>query len=54
VPDLAAWRRERMPRDQGAAFYTEAPDWICEVVSPSTERLDRSRKIAVYAGEKVG
>lgn len=54
VPDLAGWRRERMPEFPKAAFFTLAPDWVCEVLSPSTERLDRARKLAVYARSAVG
>ena len=54
VPDWAGWRRDRMPVFPDAPFFTLAPDWICEVVSPSTGRLDRSRKMAVYAREGVG
>ncbi len=49
VPDLAAWRRTRMPRIQAAPFLDVAPDWLCEVLSPSTQYLDRTRKLAVYA-----
>lgn len=53
VPDLAAWRRERMAEVPRAAFITLVPDWICEVLSPSTEALDRSDKMDVYRREKV-
>ena len=53
VPDLAGWRRERMPRLPDTAAFPLAPDWICEVVSPSTAALDRVRKMAVYAREGV-
>ena len=53
VPDLAGWRRTRMPRRPRTAFFTLAPDWICEVLSPSTSRLDRAQKLAVYAREGV-
>ena len=53
VPDLAGWRRERMPVLPNVAAFELAPDWVCEVVSPSTVRLDRVRKMAVYAREKV-
>ncbi len=49
VPDLAGWRRERMPKIPEAAYFALAPDWICEVVSPSTARLDRTKKLAIYA-----
>ena len=53
VPDLAAWRRERLPFVPDAAYMTLAPDWACEVISPSTERIDRSRKMRIYAREDV-
>ena len=49
VPDLAAWRRERMSIVPEGAFFTLAPDWICEVLSRSTEKFDRAEKLAVYA-----
>lgn len=53
VPDLAGWRRERMPFVANEPFFTLAPDWICEVLSPSTEKLDRAEKLAVYAAAGV-
>jgi Uma2 family endonuclease len=53
VPDLAGWRRERMPDFPDVPFFTLAPDWICEVLSPSTERVDRSKKLRGYAREGV-
>jgi Uma2 family endonuclease len=53
VPDLAGWRRERMPRLPNVPAFELPPDWVCEVVSPSTERIDRARKMAVYARVKV-
>ncbi|RKH08681.1 Uma2 family endonuclease [Corallococcus sp. CA053C] len=53
VPDLAAWRRERMPRILDVAAFTLAPDWVCEVLSPSTRTLDREAKLPVYAREGV-
>jgi Uma2 family endonuclease len=49
VPDLAGWRRERMPSLPEAAFFSLAPDWVCEVLSPSTERIDRALKLRIYA-----
>jgi Uma2 family endonuclease len=49
VPDLAGWRRERMPVMPDEVFFTLAPDWVCEVLSPSTERIDRARKLRIYA-----
>ena len=54
VPDLAGWRRERLPEIPDTAAISLAPDWICEVVSPSTERIDRVRKLPIYAREGVG
>lgn len=53
VPDLAGWRRPRMPRLPDTAYFTLAPDWICEVLSPQTARLDRQKKLAIYAREGV-
>ncbi|AKT38329.1 Uma2 family endonuclease [Chondromyces crocatus] len=49
VPDLAGWRRERMPQMPRAPFVTLPPDWLCEVLSPSTATHDRLRKMPVYA-----
>ena len=54
VPDLAGWRRERMPEMPDAPFFELAPDWICEVLSPSTASIDRIRKMNLYAREGVG
>jgi Uma2 family endonuclease len=53
VPDLAGWRRERMPEVPDAAFFDLAPDWVCEVVSPSTEAVDRADKLPLYAAAEV-
>lgn len=53
VPDIAGWRRERLPKLPNAAYVTLAPDWVCEVFSPRTHRLDRIEKRAVYAREGV-
>jgi Uma2 family endonuclease len=53
VPDLAGWRRERLATIPDAAFMTLAPDWLCEILSPSTEQMDRSRKLSIYAREAV-
>jgi len=54
VPDLAGWRRDRMPVLPNVAYFDSAPDWVCEVVSPSTARFDRVRKVPAYAREGVG
>nr|AQQ75297.1 hypothetical protein [uncultured bacterium] len=53
VPDIAGWRRERLPSLPAAAYLTLAPDWVCEVLSPSTEALDRGQKLRIYAREGV-
>jgi Uma2 family endonuclease len=53
VPDLAGWRRERLPRLPDEAYFTLAPDWACEVLSPSTAAMDRVKKLNVYAREQV-
>lgn len=53
VPDLAAWRRERLPELDDGAFFDLAPDWLCEVASPSTRALDRGKKLGVYERERV-
>lgn len=48
VPDLAGWRRERMPELPDVAFSEMPPDWACEVISPSTGFLDRTKKMPQY------
>ena len=54
VPDLAGWRRERMPVFPDTAYTTLAPDWVCEVLSPSTRKFDLGDKSTVYARAGVG
>ncbi|MFZ5468868.1 MAG: Uma2 family endonuclease [Myxococcota bacterium] len=49
VPDLGGWRRERMPEIPDVPHFTLAPDWICEVLSPSTAKIDLVRKLPTYA-----
>jgi len=53
VPNVAGWRRERMPRVPRTVGVTLMPDWLCEVLSPSTWVLDRKAKLPVYAREGV-
>lgn len=53
VPDLAGWRRSRLKEMSSEAFMTQAPDWACEISSPSTRKLDRVLKAGIYAREGV-
>jgi Uma2 family endonuclease len=54
VPDLAGWRRERMPAVVAdEPFFTLAPDWVAEVLSPSTGKYDRTDKLRIYSRERV-
>ncbi|MDX9720053.1 MAG: Uma2 family endonuclease [Myxococcota bacterium] len=54
VPDVAAWRRERMPERPSGAFVSLVPDWVCEIASPSTRSFDRLRKMPVYLRHGLG
>jgi Uma2 family endonuclease len=54
VPDLVGWRRERLSEMPETVGIHVPPDWVCETLSPSTERIDRTRKMAIYAREGVG
>ncbi len=49
VPDVAGWRRERLPVLPEKAHISVAPDWICEVLSPGTAKFDRTVKLPRYA-----
>ncbi len=53
VPDLAGWRIDGFEDDLTSAYFTTAPDWVCEILSPSTARLDRTKKRARYARSGV-
>jgi Uma2 family endonuclease len=53
VPDLAGWLRERMPTAPETAWFAVRPDWVCEVLSPSTAILDRTRKQDIYREQGV-
>ena len=53
VPNLAGWKRETMPEYPDSAFFGIAPDWACEVLSPSTRRIDQNEKRTIYAREGV-
>jgi Uma2 family endonuclease len=54
VPDVAGWRIERMPTVPVTPYFELAPDWVCEVASPATAKLDRTKKMHVYAEAGVG
>ncbi len=53
VPEIAGWRRERMPEVPDVAFSELAPDWVCEALAPSTAALDRTQKMHHYARAAV-
>lgn len=53
VPDVAGWRRSRMPTVPETAYFTIPPDWICEILSPSSASFDRVKKLGVYGRELV-
>ena len=55
VPDLAGWRVPRLVdrEDVDEPFITVVPDWVCEILSPGTSRIDRMRKMPIYSREKV-
>lgn len=53
VPDLAGWRRERMPEIPKNHIFSVVPDWICEVTSPSSGRFDRMKKLPIYVQAEV-
>ena len=53
VPDLAGWRRGRMPEVPDVAYFELPPDWLCEIPSPSTAKVDRARKMRHYAAAGV-
>jgi len=54
VPDVVGWLRARLPELPKTAAITVTPDWVCEVLSPRTEKIDRARKMEIYAREGVG
>jgi Uma2 family endonuclease len=53
VPDFAGWRRSTMPGYGNVPYFEIRPDWACEVVSPSTAKIDRTVKLNLYAREGV-
>jgi Uma2 family endonuclease len=53
APDLVGWRVERMPELPETAYFTLAPDWVCEMLSRSTDKIDRQDKLPYYAAHGV-
>ncbi|MFH0998148.1 MAG: Uma2 family endonuclease [Pseudomonadota bacterium] len=49
VPDLAGWKKERLPNPPVENYTKVSPDWVCEALSPGTVRIDRIRKMPIYA-----
>lgn len=49
IPDIAGWRRERLPTLPEDHRFQVAPDWVCEILSPSTASKDREVKLPLYA-----
>jgi Uma2 family endonuclease len=54
VPDLGGWRRERFPASEEHNWISVAPDWVCEVLSPGTIRVDKVKKMTIYGRHGVG
>jgi len=49
VPDIAGWRKQKLPSLPKTAWFEIAPDWVCKILSPGTMRLDRIVKMPIYA-----
>ncbi|MHC1727161.1 MAG: Uma2 family endonuclease [Syntrophobacteraceae bacterium] len=49
VPDLAGWKAERYPEEEPHNWISVCPDWVCEVLSPNTQRIDKMQKMPLYA-----
>lgn len=54
APDIAGWRRKNMPQIPKDHRFEIVPDWVCEILSPSTESKDRKIKMPIYAHYGVG
>lgn len=53
VPDIGGWRVTRMPLPPSSHVFDVVPDWVCEIISPSTKRFDWGKKLALYASNGV-
>jgi len=52
-PDISGWRTATLPEAPTEFPIETTPDWVCEVLSPSTRQIDRTKKMAVYVDSKV-
>jgi Uma2 family endonuclease len=53
VPDFSGWRKERFPGVPQENWISVPPDWVCEILSPGTARVDRVRKMPIYARNEI-
>lgn len=53
VPDLAGWKRELFPFQEQVNWISVAPNWVSEILSPSTSRSDKVKKMPIYARHGV-
>lgn len=53
VPDLVGWKEERFPFVEEHNSISAPPDWVCEVLSPSTLSIDKIKKMPVYARHAI-
>ena len=53
MPDIAGWRVSKYPRNRANSFSEVVPNWICEVLSPTTRNMDLGRKSDIYARKGV-
>ncbi|MCK8601862.1 Uma2 family endonuclease [Desulfoferrobacter suflitae] len=53
VPDMAGWKKERFPVEEPHNWISVAPDWVCEILSPTTVQVDRAEKMPIYAQHHV-
>jgi Uma2 family endonuclease len=53
VPDISGWKKDRMPQLPETSYFEMPPDWVCEILSPSTAKKDRTMKMPIYAKHRV-